>query len=144
MSILQPRIPGSAVLDLFAGSGAMGLELLSRGASSVVFVERSRRAARVLERNIRTLNAAADTSVVAGDAMAYISKLSRLNYDLAVADPPYGEGLASRLMECYMQAPFARELWVEHRRDESLPDAPGATRRRYGDTVLTGVASPQP
>lgn len=143
MSILQPRIPGSAVLDLFAGSGAVGLELLSRGASSVVFVERSRRAARVLERNIRTLNAA-DTSVVAGDAMAYISKLSHLHYDLAVADPPYGEGLASRLMDRYLQSPFARELWVEHRRDESLPDAPGTTRRRYGDTVLTGVAVPQP
>ena len=143
MSILGPRIAGAAVADLFAGSGALGLEALSRGASHVTFVERSRGALRVLERNIRALGAGGDTTVVRGDALAHLPALDRLRCDLALADPPYGRGYASELVSSFQRRPFARELWIEHRADEPLPPDVSVRQRRYGDTVLTAVALPR-
>lgn len=143
MSIIGPRIEGAAVADLFAGSGALGLEALSRGASHVTFVERSRRALRVLERNIRALEADRDTTVVRGDALAHLPALCRLRCDLALADPPYGRGYASALVSGFDRRPFARELWIEHRVDEPFPPDVSVRQRRYGDTVLTAVALPR-
>ena len=143
MSILGPRIPGAAVADLFAGSGALGLEALSRGASHVTFVERSRGALQVLERNIRALGAGGDTTVVHGDALAHLRTLDPLQCDLALADPPYGRGYASELISRFGQRPFAGELWIEHRVDEVLPPDISVRQRRYGDTVLTAVALPR-
>lgn len=143
MSILGPRIEGAAVADLFAGSGALGLEALSRGASHVTFVERSRRALRVLERNIRALGAGADTTVLHGDALALLPKVDGLGCDLVLADPPYGRGYGSELVSLFGRRPFARELWIEHRIDEVLPPDISVRQRRYGDTVLTAVALPR-
>ena len=142
MSILQHRLPGASVLDLFAGSGAVGLEAISRGAAHVVFVEQSWSAARVLKRNVSELGASDECTVVVADALAYVRRRSLLSCDLALADPPYGRGLASRLMSSYLRVPFSRELWVEHRRDEALPPEMIAAQRRYGDTMLTGVTAP--
>ena len=143
MSILGPRIEGAVVADLFAGSGALGLEALSRGASHVTFVERSRRALRVLERNIRALGAGVDTTVLHGDALTLLPKVDRLGYDLVLADPPYGRGYGSELVSLFGRRPFARELWIEHRIDEVLPPDISVRQRRYGDTVLTAVALPR-
>ena len=143
MSILGPRIEGAAVADLFAGSGALGLEALSRGASHVTFVERSRRALGTLERNIRAVGAGGDTTVVCGDALAHLPRLDRARCDLVLADPPYGRGYASELVSRFRQRPFARELWIEHRVNEILPPDIPVRQRRYGDTVLTSVAVPR-
>jgi len=140
MSILGHRIGDAAVADLFAGSGALGLETLSRGAAHVTFVERSSRAIRVLERNIRSLGAGRVTSVVRGDAFVHLQRLDPSRYDLALADPPYGMGHARRLVALYARRPFAGELWIEHRADEALPRDIPVRQRRYGDTVLTAVA----
>ena len=142
MSILGHRIEGASVADLFAGSGALGLEALSRGAAHVTFVERSRRAIAVLERNIRSLDAARTTTVVQGDALAHPYRLDPARCDLVLADPPYGRGHAHRLVTLYARRPFARELWVEHRADEPLPPDIPVRQRRYGDTVLTAIALP--
>ena len=142
MSILANRIEGARSVDLFAGSGAVGLEALSRGAAHVTFVERSRRAVRVLERNIRSLGAGARATVVCGDAMAHLRTLDALAYDLALADPPYDRDYASQLAACYRSVAFARELWVEHRAGERLPPHAVAEQRRYGDTALTRVRQP--
>lgn len=142
MSILGHRIGGAAVADLFAGSGALGLEALSRGAAHVTFVERSRRAIGVLERNISSLDADGVATVVRGDALAHLHRLDPARCDLALADPPYGRGHAHRLVTLYARRPFARELWVEHRSDESLPADVRVRQRRYGDTVLTAIALP--
>ena len=144
MSILQLRLPGATVLDLFAGSGAVGLEALSRGAAHVVFVERSRSAARALKKNVGALRASEACTVVVADALAYVRGQPALCCDLALADPPYGRGLADRLLSSYLRAPFSRELWVEHRHDEALPAGLGAAQRRYGDTMLTGVTASLP
>lgn len=145
MSMLGPRLPGAVVADLFAGSGALGLEALSRGASHVTFVERSPRAARVLARNIRDLGAGPASAVVRGDALLHLRGLAGdRRYDLVLADPPYREGLAAALLALFAKAPFASELWIEHDAGESMPETPRSVRRRYGRTALTGAAAAPP
>lgn len=130
-------IEGARVLDLFAGSGALGLEALSRGAGEVVFVERVRNALVTLRGNIRLLEAEGQCRVVAGDAMTYVRNLDEGTFDLVLADPPYDLGLAGKLLEAFREKGFARELWVEHRSAEAMPSIPGLRQRRYGDTTLT-------
>jgi 16S rRNA (guanine966-N2)-methyltransferase len=143
MSMLAPRLPGARVLDLFAGSGALGLEALSRGAAQAVFVERSRPALKVLRENIRSLEVGERARIRSQDVFAFLEGLSPLAFDLALADPPYEQGHAARLLERFRREPFARELWVEHGTREALPDLPGLRQRRYGDTTLTHLeASP--
>lgn len=139
MSILAPRLPGATVVDLFAGSGALGLEALSRGASHATFVERSRRAIRAIERNIRSLGAEGRTTVVSGDALAHLRSLAPHSRDLGLADPPYGRGYAFELLRRYSRQPFARELWIEHDRREELPAGTWVEQRRYGDSILTAA-----
>ncbi|MYA40806.1 MAG: 16S rRNA (guanine(966)-N(2))-methyltransferase RsmD [Gemmatimonadetes bacterium] len=140
MSILGDRIGGAVVVDLFAGSGALGLEALSRGAAHVTFVERSRGAIRVLERNVRTLDAGAAVTVIRGDAMAHVRAAKRFRYDLALADPPYDRGYTRALLALFDQHPFAREFWLEHAAGDAVPSGMSLQQRRYGDTTLTGAA----
>jgi 16S rRNA (guanine966-N2)-methyltransferase len=137
MSAMGGRFDGLRVLDLFAGSGALGLECLSRGAEHCTFVERASASLRVLEANIRLLGAEAASRVVRQDALAFVDGIPEIAYDLAVADPPYGRGLAAEVLGRYRGRPFARELWVEHRTDEALPPLPGLRQRGYGDTTLS-------
>lgn len=129
--------PGARVLDLFAGSGALGLECLSRGAAHCTFVERASSSLRVLEANVALVGAGDRALIVRGDAMAFVAAPGLEPYDLALADPPYGQGLAAALVRAFQERPFARELWVEHRSDESLPAVEGLRQRRYGDTTLS-------
>jgi len=137
MSALGSSIPGARIVDLFAGSGALGLESLSRGAASVTFVERAREAQVALGANIRVLAAGDRTRIVRDDVFRFLSRTPAASFDLALADPPYGEGHAARLLELVAATPFARELWVEHHSREAIPDLPGLIHRRYGDTTLT-------
>lgn len=139
MSAMGGRMDGLRVVDLFAGSGALGLETLSRGADHVVFVERARSSLKVLEANVATLGAGDEVTVVGDDAFHWLRRLDADPgaFDLALADPPYGTGDAGRLVEAFLARPFARELWVEHPWRESLPDGAAARTRRYGDTALT-------
>jgi len=137
MSALGSSIPGARVVDLFAGSGALGLESLSRGAASVTFVEKAREALRALDANVGALAAGDRTRVVREDVFRFLNRTPAGTFDLALADPPYGEGHAARLLEFVAAKPFARELWVEHHSRELIPDLPGLTQRRYGDTTLT-------
>ena len=142
MSILGERLRGAVVADLFAGSGALGLEALSRGAAHVTFVERSRGALRVLERNIHTLGAGTATTVIRGDAVAHVRAAERFRYDLALADPPYDRGYTRELLVLFAHGPFAREFWLEHSaRDAVPPDIP-IRQRTYGGTTLTRAVPP--
>ena len=144
MSALQTEIADSTVLDLFAGSGALGLELLSRGARHVTFVERANPALRTLKNNADKLKIEPDQMAgVRGDAVAYASAAAELAFDLAVADPPYHEGLAAELIRIFAHRPFARWFWVEHASGEELPDLAGLNTRRYGDTSLTSMTAPE-
>jgi 16S rRNA (guanine966-N2)-methyltransferase len=142
MSTMGGRFPGMRVLDLFAGSGALGLECLSRGAEHVTFVERAPASLKVLRRNIDLLGAADRCSVVQGDVFSWITTVARgpeQRADVALADPPYAGGLAARLVETFAEDPFATSLWVEHASSDVIPQVPGLRQRRYGDTTLSRV-----
>lgn len=143
MSTVADFIPGARVLDLFAGSGALGLEALSRGAERAVFVEQAPTALRVLRANLDALGAAARAEIVRGDAVRYADGLEVGAFDLAFADPPYGQGFAAALANAFVVRPFAALLCIEHGRDDDLPDLPDARSRRYGDTVLTFLPAPE-
>jgi 16S rRNA (guanine966-N2)-methyltransferase len=142
MSALHLRLPGATILDLFSGTGALGLEALSRGAVRAVFVERASASIRALRRNVDTLGAEEGVEIVRGDALSYVAGLEDLSFDLAFADPPYDTGFAGDLIRMHLRKPFAHELWVEHRWSEQLPDSPGLRTRRYGDTALTQSVCP--
>lgn len=97
-SILQFEMEGANVLDLFAGSGQLGIEALSRGAASAVFVDMRREAARLVEENLRLTGLKENAKVVCGDALAYLSTL-REKVDLVFLDPPYGSGLIKKSLQ---------------------------------------------
>jgi 16S rRNA (guanine966-N2)-methyltransferase len=135
MSIVKPWIHEARILDLFAGSGALGLEALSRGAAAADFVDSSPRSLAAIETNAAALGAGAAAVIHRTDALRFIARLDAHAYDLAFVDPPYDRGLASRVAERWLAVPFADVIGIEHRHDEVLPG--DGERRRYGDTVIT-------
>jgi 16S rRNA (guanine966-N2)-methyltransferase len=143
MSTLQHDIPGATVLDLFAGSGALGLETLSRGAAHVTFVERAAGPLRVLHSNIELLQAGAGVEVVKADALKYAAALSVGAFDIALADPPYDTDETRRLLEAWADVSFARILCIEHRAGQALPIPADAVTRRYGETAITFITAPE-
>jgi 16S rRNA (guanine966-N2)-methyltransferase len=143
ISALQRDVPDAMVLDLFAGSGALGLECLSRGAQQVTFVEKASGPLRALQANVQKLKAENEVEIVRGDALKYAGSLGPLQFDIALADPPYGSGAAEGLAEIFRECAFAQQLWIEHRYGEPMPALPGAQTRRYGDTTLTFIPAPE-
>jgi 16S rRNA (guanine966-N2)-methyltransferase len=133
MSILKDRLGGSHCVDLFAGTGAMGLEALSRGAASCDFVELFQHNLTLLGRNVQDLDAQL-TRIVRADALRFAAKLAPFAYDIAFADPPYTTGHAKRIADLYREKPFARILGVEHDKSEDIGDG---DHRKYGSTILT-------
>lgn len=134
MSIVMPYLQDARVVDLFAGSGALGLEALSRGAASADLVEVSTAGVRAIRENAEQLGAGDALRVHRADALRFIEKLEPGAFDVAFADPPYGQGLARTVAERWLAVPFAQLLGVEHAAKEPMP--PGDTRR-YGDTAIT-------
>lgn len=135
LSILGAAIPRARVLDLCAGSGALGLEALSRGAVRVDFVENAAEPLRCLGANLATLGAGGAGVIHRADALAFIAPLREKAYDVAFADPPYAGGLATRIVEQWLRVPFASVLSVEHSATDALPL--GGETRRYGSTAIT-------
>ena len=144
-SILGPAVGGLRVLDLFAGTGALGIEALSRGAAAAVFVEDHPESLKVLRRNLADLGLADRTTVWPLPVTTALKQLAGRGepFGLAFLDPPYGGGEAvmalTALAGLPLLAPGARVV-VEHSRRESLPEACGGlsrlTVRRYGDTQV--------
>ena len=140
MSILSDALPGARVLDLFAGSGALGLEALSRGAASIDFVDLGPRSIAALNSNIESLGVGDVARVHRADALRFAARLAPLSYDVAFADPPYTiEAAASELVQTFRVTPFARILAVEH---AASADLAGDQSRRYGDTTITFCYAP--
>lgn len=141
-SALQGRCHGARAVDLFAGSGALGIEALSRGAREVHFVESDRRAAEVIRRNLRELDLEGRGTVVRRDCFRFLADRfpDREPYDLALADPPYDGDAAVRLVRALVEGRFARWLCVEHapeRTDDLREELEPAWHRRYGDSALS-------
>ena len=135
LSIVNPWLAGARVLDLFSGSGALGLDALSRGAAVVDFVEIAAPSLAAIRSNVELLGANSGAVVHKADALRFATALEPHAYDVAFADPPYDLGLASALAERWLAVPFADILGIEHRADEILPG--DGERRKYGGTVLT-------
>jgi len=135
MSIVARDLPDARVLDLFAGSGALGLEALSRGASRVDFVETAPTSIRLVTRNVEGLGAGAAARVHRADALDFIAELPAGSYDVAFADPPYASDAAVRVAERWLTVPFADVLGVEHASSTTMPN--GGAARRYGITSIT-------
>ncbi len=137
-------LEGRRVLDLYAGTGALGIESLSRGATRAVFVERSRASLAVLRRNLDALALGARARVVSGDVRGGLRRLARdgERFDLVLADPPYADrglpGVLGQLVESPLLAPGAT-LVIERSRRHPVPAVPGLRplgTRRYGDTEV--------
>ena len=96
-SIIQFEVEGAAVLDLFAGSGQLGIEALRRGARLAVFVEQSRKAQEVVRQNLLATTLAEHSRVTAMDAIAYLQGC-RDHFDIALLDPPYRSGLLEKAL----------------------------------------------
>lgn len=145
-SSLGDRVPHAWVLDLFAGTGALGLEAASRGAAGVTFVEKARPALIALERNLAAFRQGRDvqctTRVVRGDAFARLTSLAADHFDLVFADPPYGDA-AQRLLDDPRLPPLVCEsglLVLESAARDALVVEPGwqlARELACGDTRVS-------
>ena len=134
LQILSTDLPGARVLDLFAGSGALGLEALSRGALHATFVELNQPSLMALRENIASLNAAEQAVVQPGDALRVAAGLEPDAYDIVLADPPFTIDYAERLAALWRQRPFSPILAIEHAAKTVLP---GGETRRWGDIAVT-------
>ncbi len=140
-------VDGARVLDLFAGSGAMGLEALSRGAASATFVERDRRAAETIERNLDKLDLGGAT-VLREDAVRVLAAdaAAGRRYDLVLVDPPYRmlAGLLPTLARYLppVLAPDGLVVVESDARDEPELPLPLRTSRRYGSVRVTLFDAP--
>jgi 16S rRNA (guanine966-N2)-methyltransferase len=139
-SSLGAKVPGARVLDLYAGSGSLGLEALSRGAASVVFVEQGRDALAVLTRNVAGVGLGGE--VRRSDVNRFLDRCDD-RFDLVFVDPPYALSLASVEEVLGKTAPLldVGATMVVHRRvGEGPPKVPGGLRvvaeRTYGDSRL--------
>lgn len=133
-NILGDRLEKATALDLFAGSGALGIEALSRGAARAVFVENGRNSLAALRANIEGLDLTDRSEVVRADAARYASGLDAGSFDVAFADPPFSSSGAERLARTFLETPFAQILGVEHRAADKLA---GGETRTYGDIAVT-------
>lgn len=144
-NIIGPAVQGARVLDLCAGSGAVGIEALSRGAGHATFVDNHPASLAVIRRNLETLGALGRATLLRRDAAVAPLDLARRGerFDVAFVDPPYDTATAAACVRAPgLRAIIGprRRLYVQHRRGAALPDAPGwrlVDERRFGDTVLT-------
>ena len=144
-NIIGPAILGARFLDLCAGSGAVGIEALSRGAAHATFVDDHPSSLAVIRRNLEVLGALGRATVLRRDAAHAADDLARRGecFDVAFLDPPYDTGSAAACMRAAGLRAIIRSrcrLYVQHRRGAALSAAPGwrlADERRFGDTMLT-------
>jgi 16S rRNA (guanine966-N2)-methyltransferase len=142
-------LAGTTVLDLYAGSGALGMEAASRGAVRVVFVERAAASLAVLRENLDALGLRETSRVVRGDAPLAVRRLGREGerFDLVLLDPPYAGAELQRALEAVVAAGVLAPgglVVAEHGRRHPIPWVPGLVpldERRYGDAVITRLVA---
>ncbi len=155
-SIIAARVPGARVLDLFAGTGALGLEALSRGAVQAVFVDRDAEAVHIIRANVRLLGVVDRVEVFHGEVSRVVKHLVERQslFDILFMDPPYGKGHIESTLPILGALAHPRGLLIaEHPVKELPPAASGDWRhidtRTYGDTAISFYSretgdSPQP
>lgn len=145
--MLMPVLPGASCLDLFAGSGALGIEAISRGAEHCWFVEMDRAALRALRTNLTSLGLRERSRVIPGDALKLISRLAGQHgapFDLVLVDPPYERRLARQTVELVGGQHLVRPgglLVIQHAPQEELPSEAAnlvlSRRVDFGETCLS-------
>lgn len=136
LSIIQFDVPNARVVDLCAGSGALGIEALSRGASHVTFVDTSSSALAGIEKNLAGLGAPRNSfTLQRGDAEQFVRSVTAQTFTLGFADPPYASTVAAALSMAWNATHFATVLGIEHPSALSLDG--GGEQRRYGQTAIT-------
>jgi 16S rRNA (guanine966-N2)-methyltransferase len=130
-------VEGARVLDLFAGTGGLGFEALSRGASHVTFVENGRTGARLIAENRRKLGVDGETALIRADACRLPANAGE-PFDLVFLDPPYGQKLGEKALAGFgWIAPGALVIWEENAPQDAPEGYAERDTRRYGDTHIT-------
>lgn len=135
LDLLIPDLPQARVLDLFAGTGALGLEAISRGAFTADFVETRPASLHALRANVVALGLRDRSRIFKRDALPFAAALRANSYDIAFVDPPYGSRMLDRVIESWRATGFARILVAEHARTHELPE--GAARLLFDETAVT-------
>jgi len=141
-NMVGPDIEGAKVLDLFAGSGALGIEALSRGAAEVTFVDQQPRGLAILRQNLGALGFKDRAHVVRGDVVRWLeaSPDAVRAVDFVFLDPPYGDAVLDRALQALDRELSEAVVLAEHSRRQELPALERLRvdrERRYGDTVVT-------
>ncbi|HEV3101006.1 MAG TPA: 16S rRNA (guanine(966)-N(2))-methyltransferase RsmD [Candidatus Dormibacteraeota bacterium] len=146
-NIVGPGIEGAHVLDLFAGSGAIGIEALSRGAAEVTFVDREPRGLAILRQNLDALELKERAHVIRGDVVRWLESspddIARAG--LVVLDPPYEDGVLDRALMVLDRTLTDAMVVAEHSRRQAMPSLTRLRvdrQRRYGDTMVTVLRAP--
>ena len=142
-SILMPYIEGARCLDLFSGTGGLGLEALSRGAEFCVFCDRDRAGIALTKENIRKCGAEGKSRVVQGDYMKTLERAEE-RFDIILIDPPYDSGIYEKCLSSIEKLDLLSDegiIITEHEKNVVLPDYLGKLskikERKYGQTVLS-------
>ena len=142
-SILQFELPGMAVLDLFGGTGQLGIEALSSGAARAVFVDAGEAACKIIKENLRRTKLESQAKVVRSDYLTYL-KTTNEHFDLILLDPPYAEVFLENSLNCISEIDILQTggiIVTERPVGKELPfDYPGYTRSKdykYGNTLIT-------
>jgi 16S rRNA (guanine966-N2)-methyltransferase len=141
-NLIGPGIAGVQVLDLFAGSGALGIEALSRGAAGVTFVDREPRGLAILRQNLEALDLKAGAAVVRADVVRWLEASPDQVKHAAVVfmDPPYDDVVLDRALKVIDRVVGGATVLVEHSRRQELPTLTRLhvdRQRRYGDTMVS-------
>ncbi|MFH1665360.1 MAG: 16S rRNA (guanine(966)-N(2))-methyltransferase RsmD, partial [Candidatus Omnitrophota bacterium] len=148
-NIIAAKVPDSRVLDIFAGSGAYGLEALSRGAKEAVFIEKDARCVGIINENIRSLGIEGYVRVMEGDAFETLKLLNagKERYNIIFSDPPYNKELSKKILIIVNQYDILKHfgfIIVEHHRDEDIPETEGGLslycQKTYGETAISVFA----
>jgi 16S rRNA (guanine966-N2)-methyltransferase len=135
-SVLMNDLHDARVLDLFAGCGSLGIEALSRGASHATFVDSSRLCIEIIRKNIQSIKAEDQATVMKNEAGPFVKKCTEL-FDLIFMDPPYHKGLATELTpHVYNLLKVEGILVVEHSQRDVIPMEVWKSKR-YGDTSIS-------
>ena len=145
-NIISGMIPGAGVLDIYAGTGSIGIEALSRGSDFAVFVDISNECSRIIRENLVNTKLIDKASVITGDIFITLNKISKNNkkFDIIFLDPPYNKNLVEETLNCIIENDVLKRSSIviaEHDIDDIVSDEIGVLKKvrstNYGDTVMS-------